>query len=278
MDPAFWKTIADNDYAIPEGHALDDLTAELLGYLGSTDSVLRDDIGYVVLAYWFKHDVYQPDALRDIVTELRGNLKKGLGDTDNDSVLLRSFSALVLSELLYQYHERPYPDAETMQEILSDALAYLSAEKDVRGYLPDKGWAHSCAHTADLLWGLARSPHLVAADLERILDGIAGKIMAQVDYLYRHGEDDRLARAVVEVIERDLVSQAALTGWVDKLAGASELLKSAPEFSTALYSAKTNTKNLLRSLYFKLKLADEPLPQADDLCDMLEKALKKFGY
>ncbi|MBA2286746.1 MAG: DUF2785 domain-containing protein [Ktedonobacteraceae bacterium] len=43
-----------------------------------------------------------------------------------------------------------------------------------------KGWAHSAAHTADLLMVLANNRDLDAADLERILNAIAAKVQALV--------------------------------------------------------------------------------------------------
>ena len=52
MDKEFWASIAKNDYAIPKGHTLAVLTKMLFGYLGSTDSELRDDIAYGIYANW----------------------------------------------------------------------------------------------------------------------------------------------------------------------------------------------------------------------------------
>lgn len=61
----------------------------------------------------------------------------------------------------------------------------------LRGYLPDKGWLHSAAHTADLVRFLGRSRHLTVAEQKRILDVVAGKLEAPV---FVWGEDERLAR------------------------------------------------------------------------------------
>ena len=57
-DKAFWKAIADNDYAVPEGEQPLALTDELLGYPGSTDEELRDTYAYTLIAVWTMRGVY----------------------------------------------------------------------------------------------------------------------------------------------------------------------------------------------------------------------------
>ena len=58
MEKEFWVSIAKNDYKIPDGHTLTDLTKTLFGYLGSTDPELRDEIAYIVYANWLKREMY----------------------------------------------------------------------------------------------------------------------------------------------------------------------------------------------------------------------------
>lgn len=45
-DRGFWREIAKNHYAVPEGQPVLPLLHELSGYLGSTDPELRDDLAY----------------------------------------------------------------------------------------------------------------------------------------------------------------------------------------------------------------------------------------
>ncbi len=49
QDKAFWQSIIDTEFAIPEGHSIVELTDELFDYLSSTDPVLRDTFGYTIL-------------------------------------------------------------------------------------------------------------------------------------------------------------------------------------------------------------------------------------
>jgi hypothetical protein len=106
---------------------------------------------------------------------LGGNGAIGIGSTGDESVLLRSFSALDLSMLAAHDLDKPFLEPAAFRELLAAALDYLAREKDVRGFVPGSGWHHSTAHTADLLKFLARSPRLTPEDQSRILAGIGAK-------------------------------------------------------------------------------------------------------
>jgi len=101
VDKEFWVAIAINDYKIPDGYTLDELTQTLFGYLGSTDPELRDDIAYIVYANWLKRGMFTKEQIRAHVDELLSNLDKGIGETESDSVFLRTFSVLLLAEIVH---------------------------------------------------------------------------------------------------------------------------------------------------------------------------------
>ena len=67
MEIETWESIAKNDYKIPEGHTLEELTETLFGYLGSTDPELRDNIGYIAYANFLKQETYSQDVIRQHV-------------------------------------------------------------------------------------------------------------------------------------------------------------------------------------------------------------------
>ena len=91
-----------------------------------------------------------------LVTTLATSLRAGIGEAGTDTVLLRSFSALDLSILAALELQDPALDDSGYRGLLDDALAYLAAERDLRGIDPRVGWIHATAHTADLLKFLAR--------------------------------------------------------------------------------------------------------------------------
>ena len=152
---------------------------------------------------------------------------------------MRSFSALDLSVLAAHDLQAPFLTATEFESLLSDALAYLRDERDVRGYTPPVGWRHSCAHTADLLKFLARSPHLKVADHARILEAVQAKVT-------RAGDP---ARSLGSLVRRSDFDLALVDPW---LASFTALHKKAWEGALpdpALLAADRNAANLLKSLH-----------------------------
>jgi hypothetical protein len=58
MVTGFWQQVLDSDMAVPDERPLNELTAELVGMLGSTNPVERDEIAFPVLANWVTDGVY----------------------------------------------------------------------------------------------------------------------------------------------------------------------------------------------------------------------------
>jgi hypothetical protein len=217
---------------------------------------------------------YTNDELRAIGQQMAHNLTLGIGEQSSDSVLLRSFSALVLGCVIEYGNAHRFLAPAEVQNYLGRALEYLAHERDLRGYVAAQGWAHSAAHTADLLAHLARSSALDDHDLEQILQAIADKISAPEEHVYLYKEDERLAYTVMTALRRDLIALAFLEAWVDQLAN-----KDAPPWHQAAStaagaSARHNIKVLLRSLYFQLAWAENPPQIAPELIAKLQAALK----
>ena len=261
MEIEAWVSIAKNDYKIPEGHTLEELTKTLFGYLGDTDPELRDDIAYIVFANFLKREMYSKDEIRKHVDELLSNLEKGIGEIETDSVFLRTFSVLLLAEIVYNDNKKPLLDKDQVHIVLKKGLWYLDAEKDPRGYIPVKGWAHALAHTADLLQELGKSRFVEQNDLEKILQAIAVKIVHSANWVYVHSEDDRLSNAVVAIIKRDMLTLDFLSEWVKSLAEPETSWKGA-YMDEGLAKAFHNTRNFLRSLSETIRKSED-LPQKE---------------
>lgn len=258
-DRAFWQHLVDTHGKLPEGESAAALLRELSPYLGSPDPTLRDTFAYSLSEAWIYRDQkLTPADLRERLAEWQGNLKSGLGEQGTDSVLRRSFSALELSLLAAYDLKAPFLTQTEYDALLGAALDYLRAERDVRGYDPEKGWMHSVAHTADLLKFLARSPRLAAPGQARILSAIAAKLEATGPLV--HGEDERLARAVLSLVRRADFDAAAFRAWHSGYPARQKALWSAPRLDPAGYAALGNAKHLLVSLYALLAQVKEPAP------------------
>lgn len=244
-DKAYWQAIVANGFTPAADAPMPPLLRELSRYLGSADPELRDGIAYSVLTQWIyvKQDV-PADLLRGLSAEWTANLSRGIGENGTDSVFLRSFSALMLSVAVALDNEVPWLDESRFDRLLLAALAYLREEQDTRGFDAGKGWIHSVAHTADLLKFLGRSRHLAPEDQAAILSAIAEKL-AQLDHVLVHGEDERLARAVISILARPDVNTAAFDAFLEQLKPVH--LAGLP--SPADIAANQNSRHLAVSLY-----------------------------
>jgi len=274
VDKEFWVSIAKNGYKIPEGHTLEDLTKILFGYLGSTDLELRDDIAYIVYANWLKREMYSKDEIREHVNELMANLDKGIGEIESDSVFLRTFSVLLLAEIVHNDNKKPLLDEEQVQSLLAKALWYFDAEKDPRGFIPVKGWAHALAHTADLMLVLGKNRFINKKNLEKILQSIANKLIHTTNWIYIHGEDDRLANAVTTILQRDLITIGYLKTWFTSFTEP-EMSWNGAYMDEGKAKAFHNVRNFLRSLSETIRSSEE-LPQKDDIQSAVFDALDQL--
>jgi hypothetical protein len=256
-DKEYWRAIVAADYALPEGESAAALIRELSGLLGSTDPELRDEFGYAIPAQWiYVQRLLSDPELSGLVELWTANLQQGIGESGTDSVLKRSFSALDLSILAALDNQAPFLDQAGFGKLLDAALRYLDQEQDVRGFVPGTGWLHSVAHTADLLKFLGRSQRLKKADQARILMAIGSKMQAPDGKVYRHGEDERLARAVLSLFHRRDLDTEAVKRWLAQLAGKGDGLWDGT-LDPGRYAEVQNTKNLLKSLFVILSAEEE---------------------
>ncbi|RPJ25378.1 MAG: DUF2785 domain-containing protein [Chloroflexi bacterium] len=276
MDKDFWASIARNDYKIPGGYTPKELTKILFDYLSSTDPELRDETAYIVYANWLEQEMYTKEEVSAHVKELLPNLAKGIGDTESDSVFLRAFSVLFLAEIVHNDNKKPLLEKDQIQSILAKGLWYLNAEKDPRGHVPVKGWAHALAHTADLMLVLGCNRNLAEKNLQEILDAISTKMVHTTSYLYIHGEDVRLARAVMEVLRRNLISLEKIELWANSFIQPDGKGWKDAYVHEDRNRAFQNTRNLLRSIYLELVAPEEEISNQEPLQGIFFNALKNL--
>jgi hypothetical protein len=277
MDKAFWTSLADNDYQIPDGYSLKELTKVLFSYLSSTDPELRDEIGYIVYANWLEREMYTAEEVRAHVQELLANLTKGIGEPESDSVFLRAFSILFLAEIVHNDNKKPLLDKDQIRQILEKGIGYLNAEKDPRGHIPVKGWAHALAHTADLLLELGRNRRIEQGDQDVILQAISNKLIHSTNWVYIHGEDDRLASAVIEILRRGLIPLEKVDSWATSFTTPDGQDWKGAYVNEERNRAFQNTRNFLRSIYLKLLSDQKEIPSHEPLNEVFFHALKNLS-
>jgi hypothetical protein len=260
--------------AVPTDRPLDELTAELTRMLGDPDPARRDGTAYPALTTWVDRGVYD-DLLAGLGDGMALGLQVGIGERDTDTVFRRSFSALVLGECIARDNTRPLLPGGKILEWGDRLTTWLLRERDLRGYVPGKGWAHAVAHGADTISVLAGSPHLATPELTVLLDVIADRVLAPTDRLFASGEPDRLAHATIEVLRRNVVPLRVLEPWIARIAAGARL-RSADANDPYLVSG--NAEQFLRALYLQLSLGGRPPQLRSDLLLVVVDALKATNH
>ncbi|GAA5024807.1 DUF2785 domain-containing protein [Actinopolymorpha pittospori] len=252
---AYWEQVRASGFRLPHDRPLDDLTAELVHMLGDVDPKVRDGIAYPVLAAWISEGVYD-DLLAGFGDGVSEGLFNGLGEDGTDSVLRRSFSALLLAESVLRDQVARAVHSDAIFRWGDRAASWFVRERDLRGYVEGRGWAHAVAHGADLIAALARSEHFGKLELTVLLDVIADRLLTPTTHRLLHGEDDRLAFAVMTVLHRNRLGIDVLEPWVERLAASLvppvvDEGTTAPAWPTPVAG---NTAGFLRGLHLQLAL------------------------
>ncbi len=203
----YWRPIratADS----PE-HSANQLSRELVSCLNSANSELRDGIGYELFTYWLRNDKLSTESKTILLQSLSSNLQQG-GD---DRSLSRSFSALVLSEVMRADNQSSFMSQQDRLDLLNLAVTALSNESDFRGLVEGIGWVHPIAHLADVLWRFSLHSALDEEQARLIFSGVRSKAgPAAVSYTFNEG--DRLARPIAILIRRQALPADEFVAWL----------------------------------------------------------------
>jgi len=260
---SYWERVVADGYRVPYGAALDDLTTDLVMMLGDGDPRVRDDIAYSVLSTWVSEGIYD-ELLAGLGDGLVLGLRVGLGEDGTDTVLRRSFSAVALAAVIARDNAVHTLHPTTVLTWADRSVAWFLAERDLRGWVPERGWVYAAAHGADLFATLAASRHLGAEELRVLLDVVAERLLIPTEHLYAAGEDDRLAYATMSLLHRDLVSVDTLESWLERLA----TLWSEPLTPGARESAtRANGIAYARALHLQLLLGVSGTPTQDAMAN-----------
>jgi Protein of unknown function (DUF2785) len=270
MSTAYWNRVRSAEMRVPDDRPLPDLTAELTTMLGSPDPVERDEIAYPILATWISEGVYD-DLLAGLGDGMAAGLTQGLGEIGTDSVFRRSFSVLVLAECVARDNAQTLLPPHQLLTWGDRVSGWLVRERDVRGFVPGKGWAHAVCHGADAVGALAGSSHFRLPELTVLLDVIADRVILETPQPLTSGEPDRLAAAAMAVFRRRLVPLRIIEPWLRRITAAAtaEVPADRDPFLT-----RGNPESFLRALHLQVAFAPEPVDVRADLLLELVAALR----
>ncbi|GAA5513262.1 hypothetical protein Dcar01_01991 [Deinococcus carri] len=202
-----WAAVAASDYVVPKGLNPPDALHELLGMLASPDPAVRDAQAYSTLALWTRAGHFD-----GVLRELGDRAGSGLG---NDQVLVRSFSALVLGEVVRRDAQQRVVGPAVRHLWMEHWQFYYPSEQDVRSYDPDLGWIHAVAHGADTAREFALHPITTPAELNVILRTVTERLSSLPMPLYQT-EEDRIALALLAVLSRTEVPPEGIRAWLSE--------------------------------------------------------------
>lgn len=222
----------------------------MLKHIGSTDATLRDELIYDVFAKWVNQNRFSTKQIQTFLEICIDDqhLMKCVGNKNDDTVFTRTFSALIIALILYSNNQKRFLSDNVVVEMKNIMIEYYTKELDLRGYIENKGWAHSVAHGADVIDELAQSTALEKEDLKKLLMIFQFKI-CQGKYVYIDGEPDRISVAVRSIFIRNEIDEYEMVLWVESF----KKYNSTSNSSIESYHQRINITNFLKSLYFALK-------------------------
>ncbi len=207
-DLASLQLLKQQQFKVEDAATRDTLALGLLGCLSSPDPALRDGLAYEALTAWLRGQQLNDGVRRELGTRLYAML-----DQEDPQGFRRPFAALVLAEVARTDRVQAWMSAEERDAMVGRAADYVSLVRDYRGFDNAEGWRHGVAHGSDWLMQLALNPVLERAQLDRILAAVASQAVPESGHAYVFGEAGRLARPVLYVAKRGLLSEAEWTAW-----------------------------------------------------------------
>lgn len=256
---------------------LDILIEKMLDNIGSTDSELRDTLIYNSFGHLIYEDCLTIKQMNHIFEVCLRNLFMDVGQKESDSVFTRSFSSLVIVLILKKDREKRFLSDDILKQTIADSIKYLKLEKDTRGFVAGKGWAHCIAHGADLLTEVISHPNFNMNLSIDCLEAVKLCLFknSTIELPFVDEEEERLLFAV-EALQEKGVTESEMENWVSNISDElTELLKR-EGYSLNFFRKKSNVINLLRGYYFRLLYKNKCLKLQEKIIHILEQWHKKM--
>ena len=269
MEPQALKSallrVRENGMEPPDAKARHSLSWEMLRHIGSTDSELRDGLIYEILFGWIMGGHIPNGELCDMLAACldESHLFYRLGEGEADGVFTRAFSLLILVPLIGRHEEAPYLSPEQIEATGAALLDYIPREKDLRGFVPVKGWAHAIAHAADGAGELMECPELEKQTATALAYALTDRVATGEAPLF-YGERERVCAALRVLWRRGRWSGEEWLAYAQGLASRMQTRGDGQQCRIA-YGAR----DFLNALYFALRAEEN----SQTVTSALERAL-----
>ncbi|WP_414051273.1 DUF2785 domain-containing protein [Macrococcus animalis] len=224
------------------------LLYECMKEVGNTDPFIRDQLAFNTFAQCMIDENIDNNVLDDLVYLCIGNLNINNSDICDD-IFKRSFSVLFLMSILYRDNIRHLLTHSQLRSISKAVIEYFINEKDTRGFVHRKGWAHGIAHASDAIIEVIKNRNYDESFTLTILEGIKVNLfkLQNNDMPYIDDEDERMSGIIEVLLKYRRCHEDLIIHWInsldilDKLSGNQDI---------AYYRKLKNIKDFKKSLYF----------------------------
>ncbi len=265
--------------AVSEMANLDFFIESMLDNIGSTDPELRDTLIYSTLGKLIMEDYLTESQMTRIMEVCLGKLFFGIGEIEGDLVFTRSFSALIIGAILEKDRQRSFLQEEIVLDALAKSIEYLHHEKDIRGHVEGKGWAHSVAHGADLVAEAVKHPRF-SSELNLKCLSIVKECLfkeSSTKTPFVDDEEERLIFVLEALIEKGL-TDSEIELWIAGISDSLEALHIKEEFSLNFFWKRSNVVAFLRGFYFRLLHKNEKAALRNEIVEVLQQLRGKLYW
>lgn len=240
------------EWALPDDAARNGLARALTACLGSPDPTMRDGIAFEGLQHWMRVRALSDETMLALADTLEAQL------TANDRRgFTQPFAALILSEVARADRVQAFLTPERRAQLLNASVAYLESVRDYRGFDEREGWRHGVAHASDIMLQFSLNPALSKPELERIAAAVARQV-APDGHFYIYGESERLARPIIYMAARGLISEEEWTRYFAQFPTAGENMFA----SQAGLARRHNVNAFLQTIWLNARISQNT---ADDV-------------
>lgn len=243
----YLKKQKETEYGFEKKDKLE-LAYLLMEHIGELDGKIRDELVYPNLAHLLFDKHLDETDLDEITKQLISEkfLFFDIEDYVEFSVLTRSFTVLQLAVLVAVHNRDHIIHGKIIKDLFAKFLHYFAQENDMRGFDKEVGFMHSIAHAADLFAQLMKVEAFYENEIKRMFSAITDKYQTK-ELFFMYDEDERFVTAIMNGLERDILDQEFIEGWIDDFANYRK-----PKEWPQAYFITNNVKVFLRSLYFRI--------------------------
>lgn len=269
--------IIELNFQLPFAFTRETALPQLLSELASPDTSARAN-ALSVFSHWLEHRYFSASELNRLLEKSLDGMCYKLGNSGDDSVFVRSYTVLLLLELLHYNLKSTIFDASHLELIYGAVTDTFLGERDYRAVVAGKGWAYAIPHIGDNFLKLSQTEGLEPFHGE-MLETIGRKLCSTGTHIFRYLEDERLAYVVLSILKQGIVNLGSFENWLielTKLPDDDRSYGAIVELSDEQHAAYYNVRTFLRSLDFQLRFRKNLPAHTKAFSNSLEEAVKRL--